>query len=136
MAKIRSSRAKFTYASVPLEEFITSVTQGVTQPEIDTTCLGDTGPRSLIDNYKYTYALDGHNDFVAGGLDATLFGEVGDEDGAATVFNPTGGSVGADDPFYNGNAVLTSYNITARVGSPVDYAAQLSGTGALGRAVA
>jgi hypothetical protein len=55
-----SSRSKFSLGGTALEDFITSITQGITQPEIDTTCLGDTGPRSLIDNYKYTYALDGH----------------------------------------------------------------------------
>lgn len=136
MAKIRSSRSKFSYGGVALEDFITSITQGLTQPEIDTTCLGDAGPRSLIDNYKYTYALDGHNDFAAGAVDATLFGAVGDEDGGVTVFAPTGAAAGADDPNYEGGAVLTSYNITSRVGSPVDYSAQLSGRETLARAVA
>jgi hypothetical protein len=136
VAKLRSSRSKFSLGGTALEEFITSFTQGLTQPEIDTTCLGDAGPRSLIDNYKYTYALDGHNDFVAGAVDATLFGMVGDEDGAATIFQPTGTVAGPDDPNYTGAANLTSYNITARVGSPVDYSAQLGGREALTRAVA
>jgi hypothetical protein len=136
MAKIRSSRSKFSLGGTALEDFITSITQGITQPEIDTTCLGDAGPRSLIDNYKYTYALDGHADFAAGASDATLFGLVGDEDGAATVFQPTGAAAGADDPNYTGGAVLTSLNITSRVGSPVDYSAQLSGRETLLRAVA
>lgn len=136
MAKIRSSRIDFSIGGTALEGSISSISQEVNQPEIDTTSLGDTGPRSLIDNYRHSYSLDGHDDFASGGIDSVLFGLVGDEDGAASVFQPTGNNAGTDDPNYTTTVMINNYTISGRVGGAVDYSARLSGAAALVRAVA
>lgn len=136
MAKIRASRINFSVGGTALEASISSLSLEINQPEIDVTSLGDTGPRSLIDNYRSGYSLDGHNDFASGGIDSVLFALVGDEDGAATIFQPTGAGAGASDPNYTGSDVLTNYTITGRVGGAVDYSARLSGSTARTRAVA
>lgn len=135
MAKIRSSNSTFSIGVVPLEDFITQIQQSLTQPSIDIRCLGDTGPRSLIDSYTFEHSLDGHADFAAGGSDATIFGLVGVQDGDDVVYAPTGAGAGADDPNYESTDVLAQYTITSRVGQAVDWSARLSGAGTLDRAV-
>lgn len=136
MAKERSSNVNFSIGGTAMECYIRNISQNIDQPEIDVTTLCDAGPRSIIDNYRHGYDLDGFADFAGGASDATLFALVGDEDGAATVFQPTGAAAGADDPNYTSSAILSSYNISASVGSMVSYRATLRGSAALVRAVA
>lgn len=136
MGKLRSSASTFNLDSTPIEDFLTQIQQTLNQPGIDVRCLGDSGPRSLIDSYTYEYGLDGHNDFVNGAVDDLLFGLVGVQDGAPTIYAPTGAAAGADDPNYEGSGVLAQYTITSRVGQAVDFSARLTGAGTLERAVA
>lgn len=136
MAKIRSSRSNFSIGGTAVESNIRTLALNFEQPEIDVTGLGDTGPRSLIDNYRSGYELDGPNDFAAGGVDSILFGLIGDEDGAATIFQPTGAGAGASDPNYTGSDVLRSYSIQVAVGGAASYRASLAGSTARTRAVA
>ncbi len=133
MGKLRSSASLFSIAGGGQEDFLTQVQQTLNQPSIDVRCLGDSGPRSLIDSYTYEYGLDGHNDFVTGAIDDVLFGLVGVQDGASTIYAPTGGGPSSDDPQYVGQGVLAQYTITSRVGQAVDFSARLTGAGELTR---
>lgn len=136
MAKTRSRDANFSIGGTAMECFIRNIAQNIDQPEVDITTICDAGPRSLVDNYRHGYDLDGFADFDSGASDSVLFGLVGDEDGAATIFQPTGAGAGANDPNYTSSAILSTYNITASVGGVVSYRATLRGSAALVRAVA
>lgn len=136
MSKIRSSRANYSIGGTAVEANVRTLNRNIEQPEIDVTGLGDTGPRSLIDNFRWGTDLDGANDFAAGGIDSILFGLVGDEDGAATILQPTGAGAGANDPNYTGSEVLRSYQMSFGVGGAASYRASLAGSTTLTRAVA
>lgn len=136
MGKIRSSGSTLTIGATALEDFLTQIQQTLNQPSIDVRCLGDTGPRSLIDAYTYEYSLDGHADFDAGAQDETMWNMVGEQDGEPVVYAPTGAAAGPDDPNYEGNGVLAQYTLTSRVGQAVDWSGRLTGSNTLNRAVA
>lgn len=136
MAKVAAKDANFTFNSVALESWIDSIEQQLKQEVPLVTGLGDAGPRRVVGNYDYGYALSGPNDFAASNLDATLFARIGAA-GAATAFDPTGVTAGASDPNYDSTSVvLESYNIKAATGQGATYSAQLQGNAALARAVA
>lgn len=136
MAKKRSSARNYSMGGTAMEGYIRNLTLGVDQPEIDITTLGDDGPRSLIDNYRWRHEMDGFADFAAGASDAVLAGMIGDEDGVASDDSPTGAGAGADDPHYTGQETLSSYRLTSGVGGVTSFQATTSGASALTRAVA
>lgn len=137
MAKKAAKDINFSYNAVALEGSITSIEQRVTQELPVVTGLSDVGPQRVVGNYDFGYSLDGPDDFAAGGVDATLFGGIGDSDGGATAFDPTGETAGASDPNYDASSCLVeNYNIKGAVGAGVTYSATLQGNSELQRNVA
>jgi len=137
MAKIPSKVANFSLASVALEDELDKIDLKIDQETIKVDGFSSSGPERLVGNYDYTVSLGGNADFAASQGDATIFGLVGDANGGAMAFDPTGTTAGTDDPNYDSTAiVLKSYQISAAVGQSIKYTAELEGAAALARAVA
>lgn len=137
MAKVASKVANLSIAAVALEDDVQSITLKVDQETPEVTALADVGPRRVVDNYDYSLSIDGAVDFASGQTDATLFGLVGNTDGGAMAFDPTGNSAGPNDPNYDATSVvLSSYQIKASRKDAVTFSAELRGASALTRAVA
>lgn len=137
MAKIAAKVANLAIGAVALEGYADSISLNVDQETPVTTAISDAGPRAVVGNYDFGLELSGKADFAAGLSDATIFALVGDADGAAMAFDPTGNSAGASDPNYDSTSVvLSSYKISAAVGGAVEYSASFKGAAALSRAVA
>ncbi len=137
MSKVASKAANLSIATVALEDDVQNITLKVDQETPEVTALADAGPRRLVDNYDYSLSIDGAADFASGQSDATLFGLVGDSDGGAMAFDPTGESADPNNPNYDATAVvLGSYQIKASRKAAVTFSAELRGSSALTRAVA
>lgn len=136
MAKQPAKNINIAIGAVVIEDDVSSSRLGITQEVPEVTSYADAGPRRVVGNYDWSLGLEGFPDFASGQSDATLFALVGDADGAASAYDPTGAAAGANDPNYDGTIVLESYEIAGAVGGPVTFSASLPGTSALTRAVA
>lgn len=135
MAKTPAKSIDFTFNSVALEDELSSIEQEVTQETPVVTSFADAGPRRVVGNYDYRYALEGFFDPAASQGDATLAAQIGGS-GAATDFEPTGNAAGAGDPNYTSTSMLlSSYSIRGQVGGPITYSAELVGNAAISRDV-
>lgn len=137
MAKIPSKVANFSLSSVALEDELDKIDLKIDQETIKVDGFSSAGPERVVGNYDYTASIGGNADFAASQGDATIWALVGDANGGAVAFDPTGATAGASDPNYDSTAmVLKSYQISAAVGQSVKYTAELEGAAALARAVA
>lgn len=135
MAKIASKVANLSISAVALEDELDKIDLKIDQETIMVNGFSSAGPERVVGNYDYTMSVGGNFDGAASQGDATLFALIGDANGGAVAFDPTGNSAGAGDPNYDSTAmVLKSYSISAAVGQSVKYSAELEGAAALTRA--
>ena len=128
MARIAGKSADFSYNSVDLEDELQSVELAVDNNLAEVTALADDGSEFVEGLPNSTFSLSGAFDPAASQGDATIFGQIGSGE-AAYVFQPTGNTPNTNDPNYTGNALVSSYSITADVAGPVSYSATLQANG-------
>jgi|TARA_Y100000310_G_scaffold276879_1_gene294339 hypothetical protein len=135
MARIAGKDANLSYNSVAIEDELNNITmtQDVNLPEV--TSFGDSAAEFVEGLPNANFSIAGAFDGASSQGDATIFGQIGSGE-AAYDFDPTGTSVGANNPHYTGNALVSSYVITADVAGPVTYTADLQVNGVNTRAVA
>lgn len=133
MGKIPAKNINFSLGGTALEDEITSIELSATQETIKVDGLSSSGPERVVGNNDHSIKIDGNFDGASGQGDATLWGMIGDADGAATAFDPTGQSAGTNDPNYDSQHVLSAYSIKGAVGAAVTYSATLEGTAAMTR---
>lgn len=135
MAKIPSKVANFSLGGAAIEDELDKIDLKMDQESIKVDGISSVGPERVVGNYDWTVSLGGNFDGAASQGDATLFGLIGDANGAAMAFDPTGATAGTDDPNYDATAVvLKSYSISVGVGQAIKYSAELEGASALTRA--
>ena len=135
MAKIPSKVANLSISSVAIEDELDKIDLKIEQETIVVNGFSANGPERVVGNYDYSLSIGGNFDGAASQGDATLFALIGDADGGAMAFDPTGNSAGTSDPNYDSTSVvLKSYSISAAVGQSVKYSAELEGAAALSRA--
>lgn len=135
MAKFSGKALNVTLNSVAIEDDMNDSTLNVTQETPEVTSFADAGPRRVVGNYDYTFAMSGFPDFASGQSDATIYGLVGSS-GVSIGWDPTGASAGTNDPNYDSTSVvLTSYSISASVGGAVEFSAEVAGNAALTRSL-
>ena len=101
----------------------------------ETTTSCDSAKTFLAGKYGWTASSSGPADFANSGGDDTMYAGIIAGTAANLVFVPDGdSSVGTANPSYTGSAFLTSYSLSADVGSVVQYSAAYQGTGANTRA--
>ena len=134
MARIAGKDANFSYNSVAIEDELNSIGMSVDVNLPEVTAFADTGSEFVEGLMNAKFSVSGAADFLASQGDATIFGQIGSGE-AAHIFQPTGASAGANSPNYTGNSLVASYSITAEVGAPVTYSAELQVNGPVVRTV-
>lgn len=105
MAKFVATDYDITIDSTDFSSSLAAVTLDVSVDEQETTAFGSTF-RTRIGGLKdASVTLDFHQDFAASGVDETLFAALGTE--VAIVIKPTSAAVGATNPTYSFNALVT-----------------------------
>jgi hypothetical protein len=127
MARIVLTDVVVTINSVDLSDHIASVTLSTSADAVETTAFGQdsrTRVGGLKDN---SVTFDFHQDFAATEVEATIYPLIGTS--TAVTVKPTGNAVGADNPEYQFNALVTEWTplngavgelATASVTWPVD----------------
>ena len=132
MAKLHGKAFDTTINSTSFEEYVNSVTLGVSIDTAEVTCASDTAKEYLEGNYGWNYDIGGPADFATDTSDEELFGYIGAGEQAVTWY-PNGSTTATTNPEYSGNAIMTSYSISAGVGDAITYSASFIGNGALAR---
>ena len=118
-----------------LTAFLRSQTLNYGASEQDDTAMGDDSESVLPGLKNWSLDLEFNQDFAASEVDATLFPLVGADPFAVTI-KPTSAAIGATNPSYQGNAILTSYTpLQGAVGELAKATVRLKGTGTLARVV-
>lgn len=137
MAKYVAINHDVTINGVDFSQSIAAVTFEITADEVETTAFQQDW-RSRIGGLKdASISIDFHQDFGAGGIDATLYPLLGSI--ATVVCNPTGGSVTATNPSYSGEFLVTQYSpFSSSVGdlATVSVSFPAAGTAGITRATA
>lgn len=122
MARGHGKDADVSYAGVAIEDELRSVTLNFEVPKAEITAFGDAWQNVLAGKPTVTIDIEGSWDPAAAQGDDTIFNDLG---GAAQTWDvEPDGTTG-----YNGYAILTSYSITAEVGSAISYRASMQHNG-------
>jgi IMP cyclohydrolase len=130
MARIVLTNAYVTINSVNLSDHIASITLTTTDDVIETTAFGSTARTRVGGLADNSVALEFHQDYAAGNVEATINGSpslVGTV--TAVVVKPNGATTAADNPAYSFNALVSEWTplngavgelATASVTWPID----------------
>lgn len=122
MARAHGKDADFVFNSVALEDELNQITANFSVPEADITSFADAWQNFLAGKPTVTLEMQGAADLAAAQGDATIFAALGGV-GLTWDFEPDG-TTG-----YNGYAIITSYQLTARVDGPITYSASMRHNG-------
>ena len=107
MAKIVLTDVSVTIESTDLSDHIAQVTLTTNVAEVGTTAFGDTAQTRVGGLKDNSIAIDFHQDFAASEVEATIYPLIGT---LATVeVKPTSSAVGAANPSYTMEALITSW---------------------------
>lgn len=132
MAKVAAKVINWALNGTSLEDELSSITLNIEQETPEVAGLSSTGPERVVGNYDWSVDADGFFDGDSGEGDAIIFAQIG-ASAVSSEFDPTGGGAGANDPNYDGDVVLSSYNISGAVGGAVTYSVTEQGAGAIAR---
>lgn len=108
MAKFITKDYSVKLDDVDFSSSIAAVTLEETVETQETTSFGD-GSRTRISGLKdATLSIDFHQDFGASSIDDTFHDLLGEE--ISFEIKPTSGAIGADNPAYSGNLIVTTYS--------------------------
>jgi hypothetical protein len=111
MARIVLTDAKVTINGVNLSDHIASITINETNDVVETTAFSSTAAKTRVAGLKdNSVTLEFHQDFAANNVEATINGAsslVGTV--TAIVVTPTSSSVGATNPSYSFNALVSEW---------------------------
>jgi len=107
MAKFVSTDFSISLDSNDLTTNIASATLEITREEQLTTAFGQTSVTRIGGLQDASLTLEFHQDFGTGAVDDTLFPLLGTV--VPFEIKPTSAAVGADNPAYSGQVLVTSY---------------------------
>ena len=136
MARVVLTNAYVKINNVDLSDHVASVTITQNWDEVETTAFGQTGRTRTGGLEDSSIALDFHQDWAAGEVDATIYPLVG---GTASFYiTSQGTAVDSTNPKYTGNVLITQWTpIAGAVGdlSTVSVTWPVSGNVARGTVV-
>ena len=107
MARVVLTNALVKINNVDLSDHVASVTITQNVDEVETTAFGDAGRTRVGGLQDSSIALDFHQDWAAGEVDATISPLVG---GTASFYiSSQGTAISATNPVYSGTVLLTQY---------------------------
>lgn len=136
MAKFVATDITTTLNGSDISESLAQVELNITADEVETTAFGGDGWRSYTGGLKQaTVTLQFHQDFGAGGIDATLWPLLNTN--GTFVIKPTSGTVSATNPEYEFEALISQYSpIASSVGDLASFSVTFPIVGAVTRATA
>lgn len=103
----------------------------------EVTTFGDDAKEYITGLSDATISLSGKFDAgSASAVDAVLSGILGQDATVSWAYRVNSASVSATNPEYQGEGILTSYEVSGTVGDAVTFSAELQCTGAITRATA
>lgn len=134
MARTVLTNAFVKIGAVDFSDLIASIEFSDEAEEITTTAFGDTGQRRVGGLRDQSISLDFHVDFDPGEVDDVIGALVGTV--VAIEFSPKGDTVGADNPKFSGNVLVTEWGFGGGVGELATVSVTWPVDGVLTRAVA
>ena len=123
-----------TINSVDYAAYCKSATLTIDAASLDTTDFASAGWTEAIGGLKSgTLAIELMDDFAAGEVDADLYALLGTV--VAFTIKPTSATVGAANPNYTGNVLITGHSLGGSVGDLATKSLSFPITGAVTRAV-
>ena len=107
MADIVLTDAFISLGGTDVSDHFMSVTLPVEAEGVERTAFGDEWRGRLGGLKDWTCTLSFNQDFASGGIDSVLWPLLGTS--VAIVIRPDSAAVGADNPEYSGNGIMTSY---------------------------
>ena len=105
MAKFAATDYDITIDTVDFSDSLAAVTLDISKEQLKVTAFGDAARTYIAGLQDGSVTLSFHQDFAASAVDATLHAALGTE--IAVVIKPTSGAVGAGNPSYSFNALVT-----------------------------
>jgi hypothetical protein len=103
---------------------------------LDDTAMGDTTRSNAAGLKTWTATINFHQTFVDNDLDEIIYGLYNAGAAFACEFRPTSASVGAGNPKYTGNGIITEYTpLSGSVGDQHVASVTIVAAGTLSRAV-
>lgn len=134
MAKFAATDYDITIDTVDFSDSLAAVTLDISKEQLETTAFGDAARTYIAGLQDGSVTLSFHQDFAASAVDATLHAALGTE--IAVVIKPTSGAVGAGNPSYSFNALVTQITpFSSNVGDLATQDVTFPVSGAVTRAV-
>lgn len=108
MAKFVATDYNITIGGTDFSSSIASAELSIEVDDVETTAFGDSSRTRVGGLQTGTLTLDFHQDFAASSVDATLEPLIGTS--VAIVIKPTSSVVGATNPTYSFNCLVTQYS--------------------------
>jgi hypothetical protein len=105
VAKFAATDYDITIDTVDFSDSLAAVTLDISKEQLEVTAFGDAARTYIAGLQDGSVTLSFHQDFAASAVDATLHAALGTE--IAVVIKPTSGAVGAGNPSYSFNALVT-----------------------------
>ena len=105
MAKFAATDYDITIDTVDFSDSLAAVTLDISKEQLEVTAFGDAARTYIAGLQDGSVTLSFHQDFAASAVDATLHAALGTE--VAIVVKPTSAAVGAGNPSYSFNALVT-----------------------------
>ena len=105
MAVFAATDFEITIDTVDFSDSLAAVTLDISREQLETTAFGDAARTYIAGLQEGSVTLSFHQDFAASAVDETLHAALGTE--LAIVIKPTSAAVGAGNPSYAFNALVT-----------------------------
>lgn len=135
MAVKHGKNLDHTINTVSVEDFTKGVEISIDNDVVEASAAGDAAKEHIEGIYGWVMDGDYNWNPASGKNDATIFALLGAGAKAIDV-TPGGGAAAAENPKYEGNAILKSYKISIPHDGLITSKASYQGTGALSRTVA
>jgi hypothetical protein len=115
VAKFAATDFDITIGGTDFSDSLAALTLDVSRESLEITAFGDSARRYIGGLQDSSVTLSFHQDFAAGAVDSTIWGNLGGT--VAIVVKPTSGAVSATNPSYSFNAlVVQSTPFSSNVG--------------------
>ncbi len=134
MAVFAATDFDITIGGTDFSASLAALTLDISREQLETTAFGDAARTYVAGLQEASVTLSFHQDFAASAVDATLHAALGTE--VAIVLKPTSAAVGAGNPSYSFNALVTQITpFSSNVGDLATQDVTFPVSGAVTRAV-
>jgi len=134
MAYVHGKTAFISINANDLSAYCSEVSLSRSFETAEVTTIGDSAKEYILGLADGTISISGKFDGASGAIDALLYSIYNGAVAVAFEYRSSNAAVGAANPKFTGNVVMTSYEVSASVGDAVSFSAEFQLTGAVTRA--